>query len=92
MDSHRCLIIHDNCFELLIICSCVPYFDNFSSRIYKKFIVCLKSPYLCDAIGVYHKTTPMNFAKKEAMTDSKLIYSQTVAIGSRKTDSMQLPH
>lgn len=24
VDSHHCLIIHDNCFELLIICSCVP--------------------------------------------------------------------
>ena len=74
MDSHHCLIIHDNCFELLIICSCVPYFDNFSTRIWKRFIVCPKSPYLRDALGVYHKTTPtnldQNLAKKEAMTDS----------------------
>ena len=73
MDSHHGLIIHDNCFELLIICSCVPYFDNFSTH--KRFIVCPKSPYLSDALGVYHKTTPtnldQNLAKKEAMTDSK---------------------
>jgi len=92
VDSHHCLITHDNCFELLIICSCVPYFDNFSTRIYKRFIVCPKSLYLRDALGVYHMTTPTNLAKKEAMTDSKLIYSQTVATGSRKTDSMQLTH
>ena len=75
MNSHHCLIIHYSCFELLIICSRVPYFDNFSTRIYKRFIVCPKSPYLSDALGVYHKTMPtnldQNLAKKEAMTDSK---------------------